>query len=149
MRILTGFVLFCSLLAAPWGTYFTASAQTPGQTPGAQAPAQPQVIPQDPRWVYFSYDSNQQGIRYYYDKQTVAYLSDNRVRVWLKAASPAGEELIQTEIECAGGMFRTIQPYKPLIGKGVKTSYAEYGWLDITPGSEVDLMKKIVCKPKR
>lgn len=103
---------------------------------------------QDKRWVRFTFEKGNTGISYYYDRETVAYLSDNRVGVWLKIASPDGEELIQTEIECSGSMFRTIQPYKPLFEKSVKTSFAAYGWLEIPPDSEVYLLKKILCKPK-
>jgi hypothetical protein len=103
---------------------------------------------QEKRWVNFTFDKDTPGIEYYYDRETVSYLSDNRVSVWLKIASPQGEELIHTEIECSGSMFRTIEPYKPLWEKPVKTSHAQYGWLEIPPDSEVYLLKKILCKPR-
>lgn len=101
------------------------------------------------RWVYFAYDKNLGETTYYYDPETMAYLNDNRVSVWLKVASQGNEELIHTEIECSGSMFRTVQPYKPFLEKIDKTSYAVYGWLEIPPDSEIHLLKKAVCKPKQ
>ncbi|HEY3276556.1 MAG TPA: hypothetical protein VGJ94_08040 [Syntrophorhabdaceae bacterium] len=101
---------------------------------------------QDKRWVHFTFDKNLQNTDYYYDRETVRYLSDNRVSVWLKIASPQSEELLHLEIECSGSMFRTIEPYKPLFGSPVKTSYAQYGWLEVPPDSEVFLLKKALCR---
>jgi hypothetical protein len=104
-------------------------------------------ISQDKRWVYFSYDKNEEGTNYYYDRETIVYSGQNRVSVWMKIASPSGEELLQTEIECFGRMFRTIVGPQSFFGSRSKESYVAYGWLDIPPDSEIYLLSKIVCKP--
>ncbi|MBA4418253.1 MAG: hypothetical protein C0392_10145 [Syntrophus sp. (in: bacteria)] len=105
------------------------------------------AISQDRRWVSFSNDKNSTGTEYYYDRETVAYMPQNRVSVWLKVVSSGDEELIHTEIECFGRMFRTIAGPKPLFMKRDNRSYVANGWLDIPPDSEVYLLSKIVCKP--
>lgn len=106
----------------------------------------PKARGQEKRWVHFTYDTKLQDTDYYYDRETVRYLSDNRVSAWLKIASPQKEELIHLEVECSGSMFRTIEPYKPLLGRPDKTSYAQYGWLEIPPDSEVFLLRKALCR---
>jgi hypothetical protein len=103
----------------------------------------------DKRWVHFSYDRSKAGTDYYYDSESVTFLSNNRVSVWLKRTTSRGQEVMLTEIECSGSMFRTVQPYKPLFGKPDKTSYAAYGWLQIPPDSEVHQVRLILCTTKR
>ena len=129
MRLSKKFVLFCSLLPALFVATLSPGADTQGT-----------------RSAHFSYDKNIQGTDYYYDRDNVEYLSDNRVSTWLRITSPDGEDFIRTEIECSGSMFRTVQPYKPLIFKADKLSYAAYGWLPIPPDSEIHLLRKILCK---
>lgn len=109
--------------------------------------APPHGISQDKRWVYFSYDKNQAGTDYFYDRETVAFTGQNRVSAWMKVVSSGSEELIHVEIECFGKMFRTITGYTPFLGKQTKDSYVAYGWLEIPPDSEIYLLSKIVCKP--
>jgi hypothetical protein len=104
-------------------------------------------IPQDKRWVYFSYDKNEAGTEYYYDRETVSYTGQNRANVWMKIVSPGAEDFLQIEIECFGKMFRTITAPKSFFGTSDKKSYLGYGWLDIPPDSEIYLLSKIVCKP--
>jgi hypothetical protein len=103
----------------------------------------------DKRWVHFSYERSKAGTDYYYDSESVTFLSNNRVSVWLKRTSSKGQEVMHTEIECSGSMFRTIQPYKPLFRKPDKTSYSEYGWLEIPPDSEIHQLRMILCTTKR
>jgi hypothetical protein len=103
----------------------------------------------DKRWVHFSYERSKAGTDYYYDSESVTFLSNNRVSVWLKRTSSKGQEVMHTEIECSGSMFRTIQPYKPLFRKTDKTSYSEYGWLEIPPDSEIHQLRMILCTTKR
>jgi len=104
---------------------------------------------QDKRWVHFSYERTKMGIDYYYDSENVTFLSNNRVSAWLKRTSSRGQEVMHLEIECSGTLFRTIQPYKPLFSKPDKTSYSEYGWLEIPPDSEVHQLRMILCKQKK
>ncbi len=106
------------------------------------------VTPHDKRWVRFAYDKNEVGIDYYYDSETVKHIGQNRVNVWMKTTSPpGGEDFLQMEIECFGKMFRTITAPKSFFRSSDKKSYLGYGWLDIPPDSEVNLLSKLVCKP--
>ena len=132
MRLSAKIVIFLSFLAALCISTNTAAA--------AEV---------DKRWVHFSYERAKAGVDYFYDSENVAFLSNNRVSVWIKRTSSRGQEVMHTEIECSGSMFRTIQPYKPLFGKPDKTSFSEYGWLEIPPDSEVHQLRMILCKSRR
>ena len=104
---------------------------------------------QDKRWVRFAYDKQTAGTDYYYDAESLTYLSNNRASVWMKTVSPGGgEDVLHLEIECSGTMFRTIRPYKALFSPPSTTSSLEYGWVEIPPDSEVHQLKKHVCRPK-
>ncbi len=101
---------------------------------------------QDKQWVRFTYDKDKADTNYYYDRQAVQYLSENRVSTWLRIGTPEGDDFILVEIECSTPMFRTVQPYKPLFFKPDKTSYVAYGWLEVPPDSEIYLLRNILCK---
>lgn len=103
---------------------------------------------QERRWVRFAYDKEQAGTDYFYDAESVAYLSNNRASVWMKTVSSGSEEILHLEIECSGTMFRTILPHKPFLSKPSTTSSLEYGWVEIPPDSEVHQLKKRVCRPQ-
>lgn len=103
---------------------------------------------QDKRWVHFA-EGRTSARDYYYDQETVAYLSNNRVSVWMKVVSqPTREETSRVEIECSGTAFRTIEPGKPTRGQTLSTASIEYGWAEIPPDSEIQALKKRVCKPR-
>jgi hypothetical protein len=131
MRSFTGSVIFCFL-------FFAACAII---TPLHAAE-------QDKRWVRFAYDKEASGTEYYYDAETVQYLSNNRASVWMKVLSSGSEDMLHMEIECSGTMFRTIRPYESFFSRSSSTSYVEYGWVEIPPDSEVHQLKKRVCRPK-
>jgi hypothetical protein len=130
MKTWMRFILFCSILFAFSIALVPLSATS-----------------QDKRWVLFSHDQHATETQYYYDKDTVTYMPQNRVNVWIKIVSSGDEELIQTEIECFGRMFRTIAGPKPFFMTRDNKSYVAYGWVNIPPNSEVYLLSKIVCKP--
>ena len=130
MKIWIRFVLCCSILFALSIAFVPLTATS-----------------QDKRWVNFSYDKNNPGTEYYYDRETIAYMPQNRVSVWFKIVSSGDEELIQAEIECFGKMFRTIAGPKSLFTKRDTKSYLASGWQDIPPDSEIYFLSKIVCKP--
>ena len=98
------------------------------------------------RWIYFSYDINLAGVKYYYDSHTITRLSEDKVSVWLKIASSYEERLLQTEISCPSGMFRIVEGPRNFWGNKSKTSSVARGWVVIFPNSEVYLLSKIVCK---
>ena len=132
MRLSVRILVSAILITASWVAVFSAAAAE-----------------QDKRWVPFAYERTRAGVDYSYDSENVTFLSNNRVSAWLKRTSSRGQEVMHLEIECSGTLFRTIQPYKPLFSKPDKTSYSEYGWLEIPPDSEVHQLRLILCKQKK
>ena len=107
---------------------------------------------QNDRWKYICYDIKDVSTKYYYDTETVTYISTNQVDVWLKIASPGKQQLLLLEIACASNMFHLIEsPFDKLgpfdtPGKRVKTVYIAGKWRIIPPDSEVYLLSKLICK---
>jgi hypothetical protein len=98
------------------------------------------------RWKYICYDTNEKGTKYFYDTETVTYISTNQVDVWMKIASPKNEQFLLLEIACASNMFHLIESPFDMWNKRVKTQYIAGNWRLIPPDSEVYLLSKLVCK---
>jgi hypothetical protein len=102
------------------------------------------------RWVYFCKDKNQAGVKYFYDSETVEYLPDSRVRVWLKVAKSSEDQVLHTEIDCSGGLFTVVRHPKEFDiwrwrTETDKSKYMPGRWHEIPPDSEVHLLGKILC----
>jgi hypothetical protein len=121
---------------------FSFTANTHSQTKEAK----------DDRWKYVCYDINDVSTKYYYDSETVNYISTNQVDVYLKIVSPKKQQILLLEIACASNMFHLIEsPFDKLgpfdtPGKRVKTVYIAGKWRIIPPDSEVYLLSKLICK---
>jgi hypothetical protein len=102
---------------------------------------------QDNRWIYICNDIDQADIKYYYDSETVTYISNNQVSVWIKTISPYNKpQLMHIEISCASNMFHLMENSYSLWGDRINTSYIAGKWIDTPPDSEVYLLSKLVCK---
>jgi hypothetical protein len=100
----------------------------------------------DSRWKYICHDINDVGTRYYYDSETITYISTNQVDVWMKIASPTKQQILFLEIACASGMFHLIESPFDIWGNRVKTVYTAGDWRMTPPDSEVYLLSKLICK---
>jgi hypothetical protein len=100
----------------------------------------------DSRWKYICYDINEKDTKYYYDTETINYISTNQVDVWLKIASPKTQQILLVEISCASNMFHLIESPFDMWNKRVKTQYIAGNWKIIPPDSEVYLLSKLICK---
>jgi len=100
----------------------------------------------DSRWKYICYDINDVGTRYYYDSETITYISTNQIDVWMKITSPAKQQILLLEIACASNMFHLLESPFDFWGKRVKTVYTAGRWRMIPPDSEIYLLSKLVCK---
>jgi hypothetical protein len=100
------------------------------------------------RWAYICYDVNQPDMKYYYDSETVTYISDNQVGVWMKIAdSNKKSQLLHLEISCASNMFHLMEDSVDYLwGSRIKTSYVAGRWIKTPPDSEVYLLSKLVCR---
>jgi hypothetical protein len=99
------------------------------------------------RWKYICYDINQPDMKYYYDSETVSYISDNQVSVWMKIVTPGNNpQLLHLEIACASSMFHLLEDSVNTWGSRTKTSYIAGRWVMTPPDSEVYLLSKLVCK---
>jgi hypothetical protein len=99
------------------------------------------------RWIYICNDIDQADMEYYYDSETVKYISDNQVSVWMRIASPYNRpQLLHLEIACASSMFHLMENSIDLWGNRIKTSYIAGRWIETPPDSEVYLLSKLVCK---
>jgi len=108
--------------------------------------SQPGGGQKDERWKYICYDINDARTTYYYDSETIDYISTNQVDVWLKISSPIKPQILRLEIACASGMFHLIESPFDIWGKRIKTAYIAGNWRIIPPDSEVYLLSKLVCK---
>ena len=100
----------------------------------------------DNRWKYIAYDINEANTNYYYDSETVKYISTNQVDVWLKIDSPSEQKLLHLEIACGSGMFHLMDNPVNIWGKKIKTKYTAGRWVVTPPNSEVYLLSKLICK---
>ncbi len=100
----------------------------------------------DERWKYICFDINDAKTAYYYDSETIDYISTNQVDVWLKIGSSTKAQTLRLEIACASGMFHLIESPFDIWGKRVKTAYIAGNWRVIPPDSEVYLLSKLICK---
>jgi len=99
------------------------------------------------RWRYICKDSEQADIKYYYDSETVTYISNNQVGVWMKATSPQNKpQLLHLEIACESGMFHLFENSVDFWGNRLNNYYIAGRWIMTPPDSEVYLLSKLVCK---
>lgn len=111
----------------------------------------PSIVQAEDGWLYFARDASTPDTKYYYDLESVRYYSRDHVRVWIKNTGPSGGQTTETEINCAGRMFRLVQsPPKDMWNKlfrtqPSKTEYVVGGWLEIPPGSEMHVLRKLLC----
>jgi hypothetical protein len=102
-------------------------------------------------WVSFGNGRNSSDTIYYYDPQSVQHFPDNHVSVWMKVNTPGGVQSLHTEISCAGSLFRVIQApptdfWDKIYNKGSnQTQYVVSGWLEISPDSEVNILRRLLC----
>jgi hypothetical protein len=100
------------------------------------------------RWIYICSDIDQADMKYYYDSETVTYISNNQVSVWMRIdTSKSKPQLLHLEIACASNMFHLMEnSIDYLWGNRIKTSYIAGRWIKTPPDSEVYLLSKLVCK---
>ncbi|OPY80403.1 MAG: hypothetical protein A4E65_01513 [Syntrophorhabdus sp. PtaU1.Bin153] len=103
-------------------------------------------------WLYFGRDKSSAKIKYYYDAESVRYTSADHVSAWMKIRQPSGEQMLETEINCSGRLFRvfrnpTTDFWETLWQKPrpIKTRYVAGEWLGIPPDSEMNSLRKILC----
>ncbi|MCX5813134.1 MAG: hypothetical protein NT178_11395 [Proteobacteria bacterium] len=99
------------------------------------------------RWVFICNDIDQADMKYYYDSETVRYISDNQVNVWMKTVSPYNKpRLLHLEIACASSMFHLMENSVDFWGNRLSNFYIAGKWIMTPPDSEVYLLSKLVCK---
>jgi hypothetical protein len=86
-------------------------------------------------------------MKYYYDSETVTYISDNQVNVWMKTISPYNKpQLLHLEIACASNMFHLMENSADSWGSRLNNFYVAGRWIITPPDSEIYLLGKLVCK---
>ncbi|HBA55462.1 MAG TPA: hypothetical protein DCZ04_13670 [Syntrophorhabdus aromaticivorans] len=103
-------------------------------------------------WLYFGRDKSSENTKYYYGADSVRYASADHVSAWMKIRQPSGDQILETEINCSGRLFRVLrnpttdfwetlwQKPRPIV-----TQYVVSGWLEIPPDSEMSSLRKILC----
>lgn len=103
-------------------------------------------------WLYFGRDKSSAKTKYYYDVDSVRYASTDHVSAWMKIRQPSGEQILETEINCSGRLFRVLRNpttdfWETLwqTPRPVRTQYVAGEWLEIPPDSEMNSLRKILC----
>lgn len=115
------------------------------------AALQPPITQAEDGWLYFAGDASLPGTKYYYDLESIRYYSRDRVRAWIKIKGSLKEHTMEAEINCSGRLFRLVQtPPKDMWDKLLctrpsQTQYIVAGWQEIPPGSEMHVLRKLLC----
>jgi hypothetical protein len=103
------------------------------------------------KWENYASDAN--GVDYYVDRETIAYLSKTIVHAWRKRTflvkSPQKEIISFDEIDCGEARYRTLEVEGVYWDGRTKTFKAVSPWVRIFADSPDEVLYLDVCKAAR
>lgn len=105
------------------------------------------------KWKYYA--TGDDRTKHYYDPESVAYISDNIVRVWEKTTTSESSTSLTKElktfreIDCSRRRYRILEMHVEFRdGSEKEQSFSNPKWMDIAQNTWSDILYGILCKKK-